>query len=158
MLSLGNFAARDRVGGIFLGLSKDMTEQNGPSLLSFQNNFACNDFSDVTPFVHWCLRCELREFLNVLSGMQQKLECTGYRNLGCGDRHDPPPRVAWARMILRFDSVGTNLVFMAGMRDMPIFCESWISCLPMPILVLCLLRKPGSMQSLQTFAKPPLVI
>ena len=61
--------------------------------------------------------------------MQRKLECPGYRNLGCTDRHRHAPKVAWARMILRFDSVGTNLVFKTGMPGMPIFCESWISCL-----------------------------
>ena len=92
--------------------------------------------------------------------MQQKLECPRYRNLGCTDRHRHAPKVAWARMILRFDR-GTNLVFKTSMPGMPIFCESWISCLPMSgmhgmlILVLCLLRNPESMQSLHTFGKLP---
>lgn len=37
--------------------------------------------------------------------MQRKLECPECRNLGC--------IVAWARMILRCESLGTNLVFLA---------------------------------------------
>ena len=87
------------------------------------------------------------------------MEWPVYRNLGCTDRHGHAPRVAWARMILRFDSLGslgTNLVCMPGML---IFCESWILCLPMPgmlgmpILVLCLLGKPGSIQSLLSFTQ-----
>ena len=56
MLSLGNFDARDRIGGIFFGLSKGTTEQNGPSdrcclfiLLSHATTFP---MLDLTSFVY----------------------------------------------------------------------------------------------------------